>query len=268
MREPPVEPLRQLALVPDGAPVRVQPVAAPFTEVSVKAPTPVTDRVEPLSMSSKEIAELTGKMTYHVNRDIRTMLSTFRRDDPVLDHVREVRDERGYIAVFNLPKDLTLTLVSGYNVQMRHRIITRWLELEEATRPAPTLTTFEFLPGHALRIIDINGDPWFIAKDACDVLGYAHTPGALAKHVDDDDRQPFNLNTVRNWHRTPGNPRVSTINESGLYSLILGSKMPKAKEFKRWVTSVVLPATRKDGAYIKGEEKVVNHSRSGGSQIP
>ena len=133
---PPVEPLRQLALVPDGAPVRAQPVGVPFAEIFVKAPTPITDRAEPLSMSSKEIAELTGKMTYHVNRDIRTMLSTFRRDDPVLDHVREVRDERGYIAVFHLPKDLTLTLVSGYNVQMRHRIITRWLELEEASKPA------------------------------------------------------------------------------------------------------------------------------------
>lgn len=221
-------------------------------------------------MSSLEIAKLAGKEHKNVMRDIRSMLNGL---DP--DGFTGLKTERSYIdptgrklLMFNLPKDLTLTLVSGYNVQMRHRIITRWLELEEASKPAPTLTTFEFLPGHALRIIDINGDPWFIAKDVCDVLGYANSPDALAKHVDDDDRQPFNLSSIAKREPTRGNPRVSTVNESGLYSLILGSKMPKAKEFKRWVTSVVLPAIRKDGAYIKGEEKVVNHSRSGGSQIP
>ncbi len=94
-------------------------------------------RVEPLSMSSLEIAELTGKAHTHVIGDTRRMLDALR-DEPNLVHVRETKDARGFTARFDLPKDLTLTLVSGYNVQMRHRIITRWLELEEAQRPAPS----------------------------------------------------------------------------------------------------------------------------------
>ncbi len=81
----------------------------------------------------------------------------------------------------------------------------------------------------------------------------------LRKHVDYDDRQPFNLDSITKREGTlGGNPRVSTINESGLYSLILGSKMPKAMEFKRWVVSVVLPAILK-GRYLH---------QSGGEVVP
>lgn len=79
-------------------------------------------------MSSLEIAELTRKDHTNVIRDIRRMLTALK-DDSDLSHVREAKDARGYTARYDLPKDLTLTLVSGYNVQMRHRIITRWLEL-------------------------------------------------------------------------------------------------------------------------------------------
>lgn len=132
---PPVEPLRQLALVPDGAPVRVPPAAVPFTENSVKAPTPIADRVEPLMMNTQEIAKLTGKMHKHVVEDTRKMLLALGKH--WAEFSAEYKDSTGrWLPRFNLPKDLTLTLVSGYNVQMRHRIITRWLELEEANRPA------------------------------------------------------------------------------------------------------------------------------------
>lgn len=94
----------------------------------------------PLTMSSREIAELTGKEPSHVNRDIRAMLDALA-DDPELDHVREEKDALRFEGIysdsygrgqpcFNLPKDLTITLVAGYNVKVRHAIVTRWQELE------------------------------------------------------------------------------------------------------------------------------------------
>ena len=80
-------------------------------------------------MSSREIAELTGKEHKNVIRDIRVMLDELG-DGSDLSHVRETKDSRGYTAMIELPKDLTITLVSGYNLKMRHRIVTRWRELE------------------------------------------------------------------------------------------------------------------------------------------
>ncbi|WP_175999327.1 BRO-N domain-containing protein [Burkholderia stabilis] len=85
----------------------------------------------------------------------------------------------------------------------------------------------------------------------------------LTAHVDDEDRRPFNLNTLPNREPMRGNPRVSVINESDMYSLVLSSKKPEAREFKRWVTSEVLPSIRKHGGYVaKGEgaaEAFVSH---------
>lgn len=83
----------------------------------------------------------------------------------------------------------------------------------------------------------------FLGKDVAEVLGYSNTRDALAKHVDPEDR---NTVAIRDGK---GNPNQIVINESGLYSLILGSKLPNAKRFKRWVTSEVLPAIRKTGMY-------------------
>jgi len=93
-------------------------------------------------MSSKEIELLTGKQHAHICRDIRTMLEQLG-DGPVLDHVREEKDARGYTSCFHLPKDLTLTLVAGYSVPLRHLIVTRWMELEaQVAKPAPALPNF------------------------------------------------------------------------------------------------------------------------------
>lgn len=89
-----------------------------------------------LTMSSREIAELTGKRHDHVIRDIREMMEALEWDAPNLGDVFEDKDSRGYTACFNLPKDLTITLISGYNVKMRHAITKRWMELEAATAPA------------------------------------------------------------------------------------------------------------------------------------
>ena len=91
----------------------------------------------------------------------------------------------------------------------------------------------------AVRTITINGEPYFVGKDVADILGYSNTRDALSKHVDNEDK-----NTVAIHDGIQGNPNQVVINESGLYSLILSSKLPTAKRFKRWVTSEVLPSIR------------------------
>ena len=95
-----------------------------------------------------------------------------------------------------------------------------------------------------IRTMAIDNEPWFVGKDIASILGYTDTFGAIKKHVDEEDKQ----NCQNNSFETPRG--MTIINESGLYSLILSSKLPKAKEFKRWVTSEVLPAIRKHGAYM------------------
>lgn len=103
----------------------------------VTAPVPVVNHAEPLSMSTREIAELTGKRHSHVLYDTRVMLEALKRTPAEFSAHVQIPGPNGASRpslVFNLPKDLTLTLVSGYNVQMRHRIITRWLELEDAAK--------------------------------------------------------------------------------------------------------------------------------------
>lgn len=102
------------------------------------------------------------------------------------------------------------------------------------------------------RIVMIDGEPWFIAKDVATALGYSNTRDAIAKHVDDDDK---NTVVIRDGK---GNPNQTIINESGLYSLVLSSKLPTAKKFKHWITSEVLPAIRKTGGYIANAETMTD----------
>ena len=98
-------------------------------------------------------------------------------------------------------------------------------------------------------IIIIDGEPHFIGKQVCDILGYTNSRKALADHVDAEDK-----GVTKRY--TPGGMQDTTIiNESGLYSLILGSKLESAKEFKRWVTSEVLPSIRKTGKYEVPKEQ-------------
>lgn len=98
-----------------------------------------------------------------------------------------------------------------------------------------------------IRTITINNEPYFVGNEIAKILGYTNTRDALAKHVDADDK-----NTVA-IHDGIGNPNKTIINESGLYSLILSSKLPTAKKFKRWVTNDVLPSIRLHGAYMTEE---------------
>lgn len=99
-----------------------------------------------------------------------------------------------------------------------------------------------------VRVITKDGEPWFVGKDIAEVLGYSNSRDALITHVDEEDR-----NTVAISDGKRGNPNQTIINESGLYSLILGSKLPSAKKFKKWVTSDVLPSIRKHGMYATDE---------------
>ena len=91
----------------------------------------------------------------------------------------------------------------------------------------------------------INDEPWFVGKDVAEVLGYRLARKALYDHVEDDDKKGVPIQNPLG-----GKQEMTIINESGLYSLILSSKLPQAKEFKRWVTSEVLPQIRKTGGYI------------------
>ena len=105
-----------------------------------------------------------------------------------------------------------------------------------------------------VRTITISGEPYFVGKDVTGILGYQNASKALADHVDDEDK----LNNVS--LSSLGQRGGWLVNESGLYSLILSSKLPTAKKFKHWVTSEILPAVRKHGAYMTPEtiEKTLN----------
>ena len=105
------------------------------------------------------------------------------------------------------------------------------------------VTIFENPEFGKVRTILINDEPYFVGKDVAEILSYTDTFGALKKHVDNEDKQ----NCQNDSFETPRG--MTVINESGLYSLILSSKLPKAKKFKRWVTSEVLPTIRKTGSY-------------------
>lgn len=105
------------------------------------------------------------------------------------------------------------------------------------------LKIFENEQFGSIRTLEINGEPWFVGKDVAEVLGYAATRNAIATHVDNEDKLTHQISASGQMRD------VIFINESGLYSLILSSKLPTAKEFKRWVTSEVLPSIRKTGTY-------------------
>lgn len=98
-----------------------------------------------------------------------------------------------------------------------------------------------------IRTVEVDGEPWFVGKDIAEVLGYSDTKSAIADHVDEEDKRIIQRGQIATLEIP--NRGLTIINESGLYSLVLSSKLPTAKKFKRWVTSAVLPAIRKTGSY-------------------
>jgi prophage antirepressor-like protein len=104
----------------------------------------------------------------------------------------------------------------------------------------------------SVRSITVNGEPYFVGKDVAEILGYSNTRKAILDHVDEEDKGVTKCDTPG------GSQELAVINESGLYSLILSSKLPGAKRFKRWVTSEVLPAIRKHGLFAMDD--IVNNT--------
>lgn len=98
---------------------------------------------------------------------------------------------------------------------------------------------------HEVRSLVINSEPWFVGKDVASILGYKKPENAITNHVDDEDKTTTLIQGTGSNYKS----KTVIINESGLYSLVLSSKLPSAKKFKRWVTSEVLPALRKTGQY-------------------
>lgn len=95
-----------------------------------------------------------------------------------------------------------------------------------------------------IRVVERNCEPWFVGKDVAEALGFSNPRQGIASHVDNEDKGVQFLDTPS------GTQQMTLINESGVYSLVFGSKLPRAKEFKRWITSEVLPTIRKHGGYL------------------
>ena len=115
-----------------------------------------------------------------------------------------------------------------------------------------SLITFENMEFGKLTVMEKDGEFFFIGKEVAEKLGYANTRDALVRHVDTDDKADVVFHDCRQRRN------MVSINESGLYSLILSSKLPQAKDFKRWITTEVLPSIRKNGGYLKNQEKMSN----------
>lgn len=111
----------------------------------------------------------------------------------------------------------------------------------------------------AIRTVEVGGEPWLVGKDVAEALGYSNPRDALDRHVDDEDKATVGI------HDGSQSRNMTIINESGLYSLVLSSKLPGAKKFKRWVTSEVLPSIRKHGAYMTSDtiDKMINSPEFG-----
>ena len=103
-----------------------------------------------------------------------------------------------------------------------------------------------------IRTVLIGDEPYFVGKDVAEILGYADPSSAVSKNVDDEDKTTLLLEQAGSNYKS----KTTCINESGLYSLILSSKLPTAKAFKRWVTSEVLPSIRKHGAYMTPDKGI------------
>lgn len=126
--------------------------------------------------------------------------------------------------------------------------------MNASTSSTSALTVFSF-DTHEVRTVLVDGEPWFVAADVCEALGVKNVTQAMSR-LDDDERSMFNIGRQG---------EACIINESGLYSLILGSRKPEAKRFKKWVTSEVLPSIRKTGGYHDAER--IKHAFALASEV-
>lgn len=108
-----------------------------------------------------------------------------------------------------------------------------------------------------IRTVTINDEPWFVGKDVAERLGYENQNRDIVRHIDEDDRRMVDGKTQYRFGTELGQRGGWLINESGLYSLVLSSKLPGAKKFKRWITSEVIPTIRKTGGYVQNDEAFI-----------
>lgn len=196
-----------------------------------------------LTMTSREIAELTGKQHQHVMADIRHMLGELGLMYVEFSTYIQVPGPNGGVRqspIYSLPKDLTITLVSGYSVPMRHKIVMADIRHMLGELGLTWADFSAYVPGLNLRTVMREGAPWFVAKDVCDALGMTNPTNATAD-IDADERAKFNLGQrgldpeeftpcFKAGVSTPGLPPASLlVSESGLYSLILKSRKPEAR---------------------------------------
>lgn len=106
-----------------------------------------------------------------------------------------------------------------------------------------------------IRTLVRNGEPWFVGKDVAVILGYAKPENAIAAHVDNEDKTTTLIQGTGSNYKS----KTTIINESGFYSLVLSSKMPRAKEFRRWVTATILPTLRRTGGYVANEDMFIEN---------
>lgn len=125
--------------------------------------------------------------------------------------------------------------------------IATFTEEKSVSEPPTVFTHPQF---GTVRTVEIDNEVWFVGKDVAEALGYSDPRSAISKKIENEDRGVAKMATPS------GTQQMTIINESGLYSLILSSKLPSAKEFKHWVTSEVLPSIRKNGAYIRNQENM------------
>lgn len=116
------------------------------------------------------------------------------------------------------------------------------------------LIIFENPEFGSIRTVELDGEPWLVGKDVAEALGYTNPRKALDDHVDTEDKMQGDGVTIRDSMGREQHPTI--INESGLYSLVLSSKLPTARKFRRWVTSEVLPSIRRTGGYITGQKEL------------
>jgi len=121
------------------------------------------------------------------------------------------------------------------------------------------ISTFNNPAFGSVRAVSVNDEPWFVGRDVAEILGYSNPSKAILNRVDSEDKTFLMMDIAdsQNGNVPIGQTKTAIINESGLYSLILSSKLPKAKEFKRWVTAEVLPTIRKTGGYVNDTEQFV-----------
>lgn len=141
-------------------------------------------------------------------------------------------------------------------------LVQRWDVSPKTLTGTPLVSTFAFERHPSeypfqIRVVQIDGDPWFVAKDVCEVLGLENVTNAC-RRLNGDEVSKLNRSKVG---MRPGKPAV-IVSESGLYKLIMRSDKPVARPFQDWVTGTVLPAIRKDGMYVLGEEKVATGEMS------